>query len=58
MNKLKEAAENDLDVLKEASEKENLANQEIKQILVEVEGERDEAKGEVRKLTQAAKEYE
>ena len=58
MTKLKEAAENDLDVLKEASEKENLANQEIKQILVEVEGERDEAKGEVRKLTQAAKEYE
>ena len=51
LNKLKEAAENDLDVLKEASEKENLANQEIKQILVEVEGERDEAKGEVRKQT-------
>ena len=56
MTKLKEAAENDLDVLKEASEKENLANQEIKQILIEVEGERDEFKGEVRKLTQAAKE--
>ena len=47
-----------MDVLKEASEKENLANQEIKQILVEVEGERDEAKGEIRKLTQAVEEKE
>ena len=45
-----------MDVLREASEKENLANQEIKQILLEVEGERDEAKGEVRKLTHAVAE--